>query len=308
MPEAVTDKLFTVFEEIKYLINIPSLKAHSAAGITLAAKNHFGSFTRQWALHLHKGLMDNYDNPIRLGYGLYRVQTDIMMHNLLSGKNLLIVVDGLYPGEEAGDVPLKWNSIPFVDDWCSSLFMSFDPVAIESVCHDFLRTEYNGPTIPECRPNWDGVDDYLHQAADSSLWPEGIIYDPDDDGILISSLGVHEHWNDSLHKQYTRNLETGSGIELFKAHEGGFVSVDEDVPPVLRIYPNPVGDFLLISGSRESSFEYVVMDNSGKMMLSGKMEGRSKGRISTSGLKPGVYLLILKDGQYCYNLKFIRAD
>ena len=71
-----------------------------------------------------------------------------------------MIVDGLYPGEDALGVPEKWESIPFNHDWCSSIFMSFDPVAIESVCHDFLRTEYNGPTLEESRPNWFGVDDY----------------------------------------------------------------------------------------------------------------------------------------------------
>jgi len=25
---------------------------------------------------------------------------------------------------------------------------------------------------------------------------------------------VHEHWNDAIHKQYSRNLGTGDGIEL----------------------------------------------------------------------------------------------
>jgi hypothetical protein len=107
MPAALSDKLFTIFDEMDYLINIPTLKAHATAGITLNAKNHFGSFTRTWAMHLHPGLFDNADDPIRLGYGLYRIQTDIMMHELLSGKNLLMIVDGLYPGEDALGVPLS---------------------------------------------------------------------------------------------------------------------------------------------------------------------------------------------------------
>ena len=89
----MTDKLFTLYDEIDYLINIPAMKAHSTAGISLAAKNHFGSFTREWAMHLHKGLFDNVDDPVRLGYGIYRVQVDIMMHKLLGGKNLIIIIE-----------------------------------------------------------------------------------------------------------------------------------------------------------------------------------------------------------------------
>ena len=61
-----------------------------------------------------------------------------------------------------------------------------------------------------------GVDDYLHQAADPNNWPADINYDPENDGTLIGSLGVHEHWNDANNKQYTRNLDpvNGKGIEL----------------------------------------------------------------------------------------------
>ena len=63
-------------------------------------------------------------------------------------------------------------------------------------------------------PNINGVDDYLHQAADSSNWPKGIIYDPDNSGKPIPSLGVHEHWNNPVNKQYSRNLGRSHGIEL----------------------------------------------------------------------------------------------
>ncbi len=306
MPDAVSDKLFTIFEEMDYLVNIPSMKAHSTAGITLAAKNHFGSFTRTWALHLHKGLMDNYDNPSRLGYGLYRVQTDIMMHNLLSGKNLLIIVDGLYPGEDAGGVPEKWTSIPFNGNWCSSVFMSLDPVAIESVCHDFLRTEYNGPTIAESRPNWFGVDDYLHQAADSMRWPHGIRYDPDNDGILFASLGVHEHWNDSLHKQYTRNLGTGNGIELYKVHEHGNGLNDDLSRMNIRIYPNPSSDFIIISNPDRHVFSYSITDPDGKVFLTGKVRNQISTQICLSNLKNGLYLMLLNDYNTKQTIKIIK--
>jgi hypothetical protein len=58
------------------------------------------------------------------------------------------------------------------------------------------------------------VDDYLHQAADSANWPYGIIYDPDNSGTPLPSLGVHEHWNDPVNKQYSGNLGKAGGIEL----------------------------------------------------------------------------------------------
>ncbi|HYQ59354.1 MAG TPA: two-component regulator propeller domain-containing protein, partial [Draconibacterium sp.] len=79
-------------------------------------------------------------------------------------------------------------------------------------------------------PNVRGVDDYLHQAADSSNWPEGIIYDPDNSGKPMPSLGVHEHWNNPENKQYSKNLGKSYGIEL--------VSIPEDLigPEAPKLY------------------------------------------------------------------------
>lgn len=306
MPDAITDKLFTIFEEMDYLINIPTMKAHATGGITVAAKNHFGSFTRPWAMHLHPGLMAGIDDPQRLGYGLYRIQTDIMMHNLLSGKNLLIAVDALYPGEDALAVPDKWSSIPFENDWCSSIFMSLDPVAIESVCHDFLRTEYNGPTIPESRPNWFGVDDYLHQAADSANWPDGITYDPDNDGVLFASLGVHEHWNDSLHKAYTRNLGTGEGIELFKVHEQGIGIAVLPEGTVFSVYPNPTTGIVNIANQGNQPAEFHIADANGRAVQNGVVKGKSVFSLNLAHQENGIYILRLIEQNDKTDIKIIK--
>lgn len=56
MKEAGSDKLYAVLEEAEYLINLPVMKGHNLAGITLCAKNHFGTQARQRAAHLHPGL------------------------------------------------------------------------------------------------------------------------------------------------------------------------------------------------------------------------------------------------------------
>ncbi len=209
------DRIYTVMEDADYMINIPALKAHARAGITLFAKNHFGSHTRVDASHLHNGLVapDGYHRT-RTGMGLYRVQVDLMGHGLVCQNTVLYLLDGLWAGPEATEQPTKWDMPPFDGDWTSSIFASQDLVAIESVGFDFLRTEYNGLGGKVDYPIMGGVDDYLHQAADSGWWPADIRYDPDGDGTPIASLGVHEHWNNSDDKEYSRNLGTGDGIEL----------------------------------------------------------------------------------------------
>ena len=306
MPDAISDHLYTIYQDMDYLINIPTMKAHATAGITLAAKNHFGSFTRDWALHLHDGLMKNTDDPERLGYGLYRIQTDIMEHQLLGGKNLLMIVDGLYPGEDALGVPEKWQSEPFNNDWCSSIFMSLDPVAIESVCHDFLRTEYNGPTIAESRPNWHGVDDYLHQAADSNLWAEGVIYDPDNDGVLIASLGVHEHWNDSINKEYTRNLGIGDGIELVKAHDINIGIMELNAAEILSIFPNPATEFVQLKNLSKQLLYFQLIDMNGRQVSSGDIKAHSTKTLQIKSIPKGIYNLRFEDGEHQYTQKIIK--
>jgi hypothetical protein len=106
---------------------------------------------------------------------------------------------------------------PFNNHWCSSLLLSIDPVAIESVAYDFLRTEFSYPEHKVPHIIEPGVDDYLHQAADSGKWPAGIVYAPNGDGVAMPrSLGVHEHWDNPANKQYSKNLGTGEGIELVK--------------------------------------------------------------------------------------------
>ncbi|HDS07605.1 MAG TPA: DUF362 domain-containing protein, partial [Bacteroides sp.] len=216
MNNAGIDWLFAEMENAEYLINVAALKAHARAGITLTTKNHFGSHTRAGAEHLHPGLVaPENDQPERTEYGMYRVLTDVMGHEKLGGNTVLFLVDGLWGGTEAVEKPVKWNSAPFNGDWPSSLFASQDQVALESVGFDFLRNEFTNPVGPGMARPWMGaVDDYLHQAADSRFWPEGIVYDPEGDGIPIGSLGVHEHWNNAADKQYSRNLGYDTGIEL----------------------------------------------------------------------------------------------
>lgn len=242
------DKLYTVIEQADYMINLAALKVHERAGVTLLAKCHFGSHTRSNALHVHNGLV-NPDGlptaaPQRDGYGLYRVLVDLMGHEKLGGNTILNVVDGLWGGPGANLRPVKFKMAPFNNDWPSSIFMSQDQVALESVCFDLLKAEFTGDKHAETYPQMVGVDDHLHQAADSSNWPAGINYDPEKDGTVLASLGVHEHWNNTDDKKYSRDLGTGQGIELVKLHEVTSVNQPAAVqhPHGIRLeanYPNP---------------------------------------------------------------------
>lgn len=218
MKEAGSDKIYTVLEDAEYMINLAAMKGHGLAGITLCVKNHFGTQARRSAAHLHPGL----NGKDRLGYGHYRVLVDMMGNKHTGDKNLFYILDALWTGANWNGLPVKFLMPPFNNHWSSSLLVSLDPVAIESVAFDFLRTEFSDPAHTFDFIVEPGVDDYLHQAADSKNWPAGIIYKPNGDGIpMRNSLGVHEHWNNPEDKQYSRNTGSGQGIELVKIFQKG---------------------------------------------------------------------------------------
>ncbi len=204
MPQCVLDA--------EYMINMAILKKHGAVqAVTLCFKNHFGTIGYGPGLH-NQGYWPGPDND---PMGSYDLLVDIAGHESIGGKTMLYMIDGLYGGSGYGANPTKWTSAPFNNDWPSSLFVSQDPVAIDSVGLDFIRNEW---TL------YNNADNYLHEAAQADNPPSGTFYDPENDGTRLASLGVHEHWNNSTDKQYSRNLGIGNGIELVSIErlEGDF--------------------------------------------------------------------------------------
>ncbi|MCX7427960.1 MAG: DUF362 domain-containing protein [Planctomycetia bacterium] len=206
--DVTTDYLPTCLAEADYLVNFATLKAHTATGVTLCGKNHFGSLVR-WPVQT--GYYNMHRNSFPDETRIYREQVDLMGHAHLGGKTVLYLLDGLFSGKHPVDpAPRRWASAPFGGNWTCSLLASQDPVAIDSVGIDFLRTEWDD------FPRRKSVDDYLHEAASANDPPSGTFYDPDHPTPekRLASLGVHEHWNSPEEKKYSRNLGTGQGIEL----------------------------------------------------------------------------------------------
>jgi hypothetical protein len=190
--------------EAKYLINVALARAHTLMGVTQTAKNLFGSVYFDGAGFTPQPLHDFASRDLPMGS--YNCLVDLIAHKHLGGKTLLYVNDFLYVAESQNIRVVKYQS--FGDHWCSSLFMSQDPVAIDSVGLDFIRSE---PRADECRGR---PENYLHEAALAGKAPSGTPYDPSQEGKPAASLGVHEHWNNATDKQYSRNLGKRQGIEL----------------------------------------------------------------------------------------------
>ncbi|MGD2035322.1 MAG: DUF362 domain-containing protein, partial [Bacteroidales bacterium] len=263
------------YVDATYLINVPVFKKHHRAGISLSSKNHFGTIARfdggAWRVHYSLPYPQEFpgdpsgDEPPQLSYGVYRCFVDIMGHEHIGGKTILYLVDGIWGSINWGHPPIKYRMAPFNNDWPNSLFLSQDPVAVESVCYDFLYHEFDLDHPEEGIEAFEedlnhgpfsrfkAADDFLHQAADPDKW--AVQYDPEQDGSVLGSLGTHEHWNNATDKQYTRNLGIGYGIELYSEHVVTATEKVEYVPEGFELYPNYPNPF---SGSTAIRYHLAV--------------------------------------------------
>ena len=116
-------KLAAVLKECDALINIPILKSHMLAGITFAMKNHYGSIWYPDILH-----GDNMRGMAALN-ALPEIRD----------RTRLIIGDALTAN-------LRYaNSYPYWrEDWIgNSIFMSYDPVAHDTLGLQLLARELN---------------------------------------------------------------------------------------------------------------------------------------------------------------------
>ena len=313
-----------------YLIDMGQLKGHNLAGVTLCAKNYFGAIMSYPANNspqssapknagLHPYICVHSDFHFgghwdfeKRDMGTYNPLVDLLGYEHLGAKTMLFFVDGLYSAPDQSTElkkEYKWKS--FGNEWPNSIFISQDPVAVESVCLDFLRNESVQGWV---RGN---VDNYLHEAAMADNPPSGTVYDPEQDGIPLKSLGVHEHWNNAADRQYSRNLGTGDGIELIKAGESTRIARQADIQitndcSLLGAYPNPFNAQTLIRYTlpQEGFVQLNIYALSGKLAAS-LVDGLERAGVHETiwkgvddggrSLASGVYFAFLRTEKYSSN-------
>jgi uncharacterized protein (DUF362 family) len=161
---AITDRpICNALVNATYLINMPIMKKHGMAGVTLAFKNHFGSLQHCYDVHWSIELSNT--NYVSTYSGLI----DIYNNTHFKNKTVLTIGDGLYGARinNYSEVPSGWST--FGNQSPNSLFFSKDPVAIDCVMYDFLNAEGGVPAKS---------DDYLKLASASP-----------------NLLGTFEHWD-----------------------------------------------------------------------------------------------------------------
>jgi uncharacterized protein (DUF362 family) len=218
-------------KDATYIVNLALLKAHSypysaneggdegQTAITMTGKNHFGSIKGtpelHYAINTNQGATAHAYSPI----------VDLAAAPNLGAKTILYVLDGLYCARRHQSYPLHFPNPPFNNavepyantSWPSSILASLDGVALDSVGLDILLSQTKNNLDANNHPRImirENADDYLREEALADHPPSGTAYRQD--GKPVTSLGVTEHWDNDLSRQYTRNKDpkNGQGIEL----------------------------------------------------------------------------------------------
>jgi uncharacterized protein (DUF362 family) len=137
---SITERLCDPLVNATYLINMPIMKGHPTAGVTLGFKNHFGS-------SIHPSYMHTWVDTAYVGINQYNILIDLNSNPHILNKTRLILGDGIYASKRRHDSPPeRWTS--FNNKAPCSLFFATDPVAIDCVMHDLLKAE-RGPDQPD---------------------------------------------------------------------------------------------------------------------------------------------------------------
>jgi len=143
-----------VLSRVQHLINVPLLTNHVFISNSGALKNHFGTVR-----------FSNYSSyPVSLhGDFINESIADINMHPVIRGKTKLIIADGIVGVFDRGEGEGGKKWITFGNDFPKSIFLSKDPVALDSVMAEHVMQERRKRNLTTLS------DSYLQIAADSGL-------------------------------------------------------------------------------------------------------------------------------------------
>ncbi len=139
----------------QHLISVPLLKAHST-GLSGGFKLHLGTINGPNYVDIHPYLYDHEKNPL----------VDIFSNPHIKEKIRLTVGDGLFGARYYNATPERWAI--FGDKSPNTMFLSLDPVALDTVMLDLLHTEWPIGSMPP------DDHDHLHWA-------------------FRQGMGIHEH-------------------------------------------------------------------------------------------------------------------
>ncbi len=118
-------------------------------------------------------------------------------------------------------------------------------------------------------------------------------------------LGVHEHWNNPMDKQYSRNLETGEGIELIyqKTQQEPTSIFEKNAEKIqVKAYLSFGNTTLNLEFNQDVQGQLAISiyNLSGRLMQNSSLESvmaNTTNQISLDNYRPGYYLISIKSSK-----------
>ena len=119
----------------------------------------------------------------------------------------------------------------------------------------------------------------------------------------------HTYPTTNLNYVIKLSLINTCGDTLDIVHTLNEVGMSEFYTEIVNLFPNPVsGEFLNLEFMSPLTGEYIIYDNSGKLLDSKKFELKSNLEISTSKLPTGYYRLNIISYAHSAVLPFVKID
>ena len=141
----IRGRISRVVVQADYLINVPVLKRHGFAGISMGMKNHYGTFYEAELVHDWTSISTS--GPWREDYSPI---TELNLNPHIANKTILVVGDAIFAAPHnsgSRSTPTAWTT--FSGQSPKSLFFSTDPVAIDVVMGDLLQLELGSGLVKE---------------------------------------------------------------------------------------------------------------------------------------------------------------
>lgn len=87
-----------------------------------------------------------------------------------------------------------------------------------------------------------------------------------------------------------------SGLSAVIEFKSSLTGISQAEQPSLTIYPNPASNVLFINGSGNESAKVLIVDLPGRVVLQSDLTN-DETRLEISGLKPGIYMVKIMDGE-----------
>ncbi|WP_445737730.1 T9SS type A sorting domain-containing protein [Mariniflexile sp.] len=241
--------------------------------------------TRIGNAHMDLAYLDGTDECLvtKLSGGVWAIRfSDLNQFNVLSASGLGIIMYSAVGGSNRNHIYLAVESkgldpdvawSPYLGELVQVPLVTTGPGEISRLAHHRARTH----------------DGSFHQFVDQ---PEPWINHAGDRLFFRSNMD-----------NYT---ELGKNdLYMIELNEPGLGTDDEiQVNNELRVYPNPINDFVYVSLSNQAAqYQYRILDLSGRLMQQGFLDSN---KINCSTLRSGVYLLTIFSQSESYSIKIVK--